>query len=192
MTRTKKIYCFILTAVLAVSLTACGKGSNESAGVIPEENPAGMENSENSNGAVETEDGSGDVPAKTVVDEKIEKEKDIMYITAGDITMTMKLTDNASAEAFRGLAASGPFTVEMKAYGGFEQVGALGESLPAADKQILAEPGDVMLYQRNSVTIFYGTNSWSYTRLGKIENMDQKKLMEIFGDGDVIVTFSLE
>ena len=71
-------------------------------------------------------------------------------------------------------------------------MGALGERLPAADEQILAEPGDVMLYQGNSVTIFYGTNSWSYTRLGKIENMDQKKLMEIFGDGDVTVTFSLE
>ena len=179
-----------LTAVLAVSLTACGMVSNEPADVIPEENPAGMENSENSNGAAE--DSSGGVPAKTAVDEKIEKGEDIMYITVGDTAMTMKLADNASAEAFRGLATSGPFTVEMKEYGGFELVGALGERLPAADEQILAEPGDVMLYQGNSVTIFYGTNSWSYTRLGKIENMDQKKLMEIFGDGDVTVTFSLE
>lgn len=143
-----------------------------------------------SNGAAE--DSSGGVPAKTAVDEKIEKGEDIMYITVGDTAMAMKLADNASAEAFRGLAASGPFTVEMKAYGGFEQVGALGESLPAADEQILAESGDVMLYQGNSVTIFYGTNSWSYTRLGKIENMDQKELMEIFGGRDVTVTFSLE
>ena len=95
----------------------------------------------------------------------------IMYITVGDTAMTMKLADNASAEAFRGLAASGSFTVEMKAYGGFEQVGALGERLPAADEQILAKPGDVMLYQGNSVAIFYGTNSWNYTRLGKIENI---------------------
>ena len=179
-----------LTAVLAVSLTACGMVSNEPADVIPEENPAGMENSENSNGAAE--DSSGGVPVKTAVDEKIEKGEDIMYITVGDTAMTMKLADNASAEAFRGLAASGSFTVEMKAYGGFEQVGALGERLPAADEQILAEPGDVMLYQGNSVTIFYGTNSWSYTRLGEIENMDQKKLVEIFGDGDVTVSFSLE
>ena len=181
-----------LTAVLIVSLTACGKVSNKSADVIQRENPAGVENSENSNGAAETEDSSGGVPAKTAGDEKIEKGKNIMYITVGDSVMTMKLADNASAEAFRGLAASGPFTVEMKEYGGFELVGALGERLPAADEQILAEPGDVMLYQGNSVTIFYGTNSWSYTRLGEIENMDQKKLVEIFGDGDVTVSFSLE
>ena len=106
--------------------------------------------------------------------------------------MTMTLADNASATAFREMAASEPFTVETKEYGGFEQVGSLSESLPANDEQISTEPGDVMLYQGNSVTIFYGSNSWSYTRLGKIEGMSQEELQGIFGNGNTSVVFSLE
>lgn len=70
-------------------------------------------------------------------------------------------------------------------------MGSLEKSLPVDDEQITTEPGDVMLYQGNSVTIFYGTNSWSYTRLGKIADMNQEELLEVFGNGDVAVTFSL-
>ncbi|MEZ3485548.1 MAG: hypothetical protein K1W22_02835 [Lachnospiraceae bacterium] len=68
----------------------------------------------------------------------------------------------------------------------------IGCSLPANDAQVSAEPGDVMLYQGNLVTIFFGTNSWSYTRLGKIEGMSQEGLQEVFGNGNTSVLFSLE
>ena len=181
----KKVSYFVLFVAMLVLLEGCGRNHESPETVNPD-----MEQTE----TVDKETGgeTKETSVETDVEENLGSEENRMYITVGNTTMTMTLADNASATAFREMAASGPFTVETKEYGGFELVGALGERLPAADEQILAEPGDVMLYQGNSVTIFYGTNSWSYTRLGEIENMDQKKLVEIFGDGDVTVSFSLE
>lgn len=173
----KKIKCFVLLTALAVSLAGCGRDSDGPADIILEEEQAEVESTEDMEGAA---------------DRSVEGEENGMYITVGNITMTMILADNASAEAFQELASAGSFTVETSKYGGFEQVGVLGKRLPADDEQITAEPGDVMLYQGNSVTIFYGTNSWSYTRLGKIIDMNQEELKEVFGKGDITVTFSLE
>lgn len=174
----EKIKYFAVLAVLTVLLAGCSRNRVEPEDVIPEEEQAGADHTV---GGMER-----------TVDGKVESGENRMYITVGNTTMTMTLADNASAEAFRELASSGPFTVETSNYGGFEQVGSLEKSLPVDDEQIMAEPGDVMLYQGNSVTIFYGTNSWSYTRLGKIADMNQEELLEVFGNGDVTVTFSLE
>lgn len=173
----KKLKYFALLAVLTVLLAGCSRNSVEPEDVIPEEEQADANHTEE---------------MESTADGKVESGENRMYITVGNTTMTMTLADNASAEAFRELASSGPFTVETSNYGGFEQVGSLEKSLPVDDEQITTEPGDVMLYQGNSVTIFYGTNSWSYTRLGKIADMNQEELLEVFGNGDVTVTFSLE
>lgn len=172
----EKIKYFALLAVLTVLLAGCSRNRVEPEDVIPEEQQAEADHTEG---------------MESTVDGKVESGENRMYITVGNTMMTMTLADNASAEAFRELASSGPFTVETNNYGGFEQVGSLEKSLPVDDEQITTEPGDVMLYQGNSVTIFYGTNSWSYTRLGKIADMNQEELLEVFGNGDVAVTFSL-
>ena len=79
----------------------------------------------------------------------------------------------------------------MSDYANFEKVGSLGFSLPRNDKDITTMPGDIILYQGNQITIYYDTNTWNFTKLGKIENITQKELKEILGDGDVTVTFSL-
>ena len=81
-------------------------------------------------------------------------------------------------------------TVEMSDYGGFEKVGPLGTTLPRSDQQITTEPGDVILYQGDQITIYYGTNSWNFTRLARID--DPTDLREKLGDGTVSITFSLE
>ena len=91
---------------------------------------------------------------------------------------------------FRELLAQGPLTIEMEDYGGFEKVGPLGTTLPRNDTSITTQPGDVILYQGNQITIYYGTNSWSFTRLARID--DPSDLREKLGDGAVSVTFSLE
>ena len=80
----------------------------------------------------------------------------------------------------------------MHDYGSFEKVGPLGSSLPANDTQITTEPGDVILYQGNQITIYYDVNSWNFTRLGKVQDLSQKELNSILGDGDVTVRFSLQ
>ena len=97
--------------------------------------------------------------------------------------------DNSSAEEFRELLSQGPITVEMEDYGGFEKVGPLGTTLTRNDTQITTEPGDVILYQGNQITIYYGTNSWSFTRLARID--DPTDLRAKLGEGAVQVTFSL-
>ena len=91
---------------------------------------------------------------------------------------------------FRELLAQGPLTIEMEDYGGFEKVGPLGTTLTRNDASITTQPGDVILYQGNQITIYYGTNSWSFTRLARID--DPSGLREKLGDGEVSVTFSLE
>lgn len=95
------------------------------------------------------------------------------------------------AELFAEEGTAVVLTVDMSDYGNFEKVGSLGQSLPTNDQSITTQPGDVILYQGNSITIYYGTNTWSFTRLGKIENATREGLLQALGDGDVQVTFSL-
>ena len=113
-----------------------------------------------------------------------------MKLTVGDHELQAAFADNSSAEAFRELLAQGPLTIEMEDYGGYEKVGPLGTTLTRNDASITTQPGDVILYQGNQITIYYGTNSWSFTRLARID--DPSGLREKLGDGEVSVTFSLE
>ncbi len=92
--------------------------------------------------------------------------------------------ENESVEALKELC---PLTVKMSMYGGFEQVGSLGESLPRNDEQITTEYGDIVLYSGNQIVVFYGSNTWAYTRLGHID-MTQEELTDLLGNGDVEIT----
>lgn len=118
------------------------------------------------------------------------EEASMLNIKVGDQTLLAVWEENPSAEAFRELLSQGPLTVEMEDYGGFEKVGDLGTTLPRNDTQITTQPGDVILYQGNQITIYYGTNTWNFTRLARIA--DPGDLKEKLGDGTVCVTFSLE
>ena len=118
------------------------------------------------------------------------EEASMLNIKVGDQTLLAVWEENPSAEAFRELLSQGPLTVEMEDYGGFEKGGDLGTTLPRNDTQITTQPGDVILYQGNQITIYYGTNTWNFTRLARIA--DPGDLKEKLGDGTVCVTFSLE
>ena len=80
----------------------------------------------------------------------------------------------------------------MHDYGSFEKVGETGNTLPRNDERITTEPGDVILYPGTSITIYYDTNSWNFTRLGKIQDAAKEDLLAALGDGNVTVTFSIE
>lgn len=113
------------------------------------------------------------------------------YITANSTTFTADFADNDSADAFRELLGDGDLTISMSDYGGFEKVGSIGKSLTCKDTQISTAAGDIMLYQGNQIVIFYGRNSWSYSRIGRIEDASADDLLSAFGSGDSDVTFSL-
>ena len=113
-----------------------------------------------------------------------------LKIAVGQYELWAAFEDNSSAEDFQELLSQGPLTITMEDYGGFEKVGPLGTTLTRNDTQITTAPGDVILYQGNQITIYYGVNSWNFTRLAKID--DPSGLQEKLGDGTVTVTFSLE
>jgi flavodoxin len=114
-----------------------------------------------------------------------------LYLHIGNEVLTATLSENTSTEALKELLASGNVTINMRDYGGFEKVGSLGTNLPTNDVRITSEPGDLILYQGNQLVIFYAPNSWSYTRLGKINDVTQNELINILGSGNVTVTLSL-
>ena len=119
-------------------------------------------------------------------------EETMIYAHIGDKTLTIKPESNSSARAFVELLQSGGLTVDMHDYGGFEKVGPLGTTLPTNDERITTEPGDVILYQGNQITIYYDTNTWSFTRLGTVQGMAPEEIRDALGNGDPTVVFSLK
>ena len=117
--------------------------------------------------------------------------EDKIKIEVGDYTLTATLSDNSSAKAFVQLLSKGKLTVEMSDYGDFEKVGSLGTTLPRNDTYITTEPGDLILYQGNNITIYYDVNSWTFTKLGKIDGISSSELRDILGKGDITAVFSL-
>ena len=123
--------------------------------------------------------------------EKEAREETMIYAHIGERTLTIRPENNSSAEAFAALLAEGDITVDMHDYGGFEKVGPLGASLVTNDTRITTEPGDVILYQGNQITIYYDVNTWSFTRLGRVQDLTADELRKALGDGDPTVVFSL-
>ena len=115
-----------------------------------------------------------------------------VLLKVGGNRMTVTLTDNVATRELTKLLEQGDITIRMSDYGGFEKVGALPQSLPTSNTQITTVPGDIMLYQGNQMVIFYGSNSWSYTRLGKIDGATVSNLRQFLGNGNISLTLSLE
>ena len=115
-----------------------------------------------------------------------------MNLKVNNSTMKVKLSENAATKALVERLKEGAITYNAHDYGGFEKVGALGFSLPSNDTNITTEPGDIMLYTSNQLCIFFDSNSWEYTPIGKIEGMTKQQLKDAFGTGEVSITLSLD
>ena len=111
------------------------------------------------------------------------------YLTVEGVTFPATFADNQGAEALADLLTDGPLTLSLEDYGGFEKVGSLGQSLPTSNTHITTQSGDIVLYQGKQIVLFYGSNAWSYTRLGQVT--DLTGWQEALGHGDVTVTLSL-
>ena len=116
-------------------------------------------------------------------------------------TLTMKIggtkvavdwEESGSVAALKELVKDDPLTIQMSMYGGFEQVGSIGASLPRNDVQTTTASGDIVLYSGNQIVVFYGSNTWAYTRLGHITDKSASKMKELLGNGDVTIEFSME
>jgi hypothetical protein len=114
-------------------------------------------------------------------------------ITVSGKSLPVKIVDNEATKALVAALREASISYEADDYGGFEKVGPLGRSLPTGNAQITTQPGDVILYSGNQIVLFYGSNSWSYTRIGKIEygTLDELKSFLKAGEGKIKVTLSL-
>lgn len=110
----------------------------------------------------------------------------------GGTTLTMLPANTEAASALVASLRDAPISVDMHSYGGFEKVGALPNELPSSDEQITTQPGDVMLYQGNQITVFHGSNTWAYTPLGHLEGATTESLLAAFGEGDATVELALQ
>ena len=121
-------------------------------------------------------------------------ENNTIRLTVNGTSFTATLIENPSTNALKERLAQGSISIRMNDYGNMEKVGSLGFSLPRNDSQTTTGPGDLVLYQGNSLVIFYGSNSWSYTRLGRVDGVSTREEMQdlLGGTGDVTVTLSLD
>lgn len=127
------------------------------------------------------------------VKEEIKEENiDMIKIKVNSNTLEVKLEDNEATKSLVERLKNGDISVNANEYGGFEKVGNLGFSLPRNDKSITTSAGDIVLYQGNQISLFYNSNSWSYTKLGRVQNISSRELKDILGSGNVTLVISLD
>lgn len=114
-----------------------------------------------------------------------------LKITVNNEELILKLVDNEATKELINKLREQEVVVNASEYDNFEKVGSLGFSLPTSDERVKTEPGDLMLYQGNQITLFYNSNTWSYTRLGKVINKNSEELKHILGTDDVTMALSL-
>ena len=128
---------------------------------------------------------------RTETDEREEEAACIMQMKIGDQFAAVEWEDNESVLALRELASDG-LTIQMSMYGGFEQVGPIGRRLPSRDVQTVTNSGDIVLYAGSQIVVFYGSNSWAYTRLGRITDKTPEEMRKLLGNGDVTITLTAD
>lgn len=170
----KKIITFLVTLTLIISLSACGKSINSTVSSTTDDPSTTITTPQDDN--------------QTTKEDENENMK--LTLRIDGIEVDVIWADNDSVKALKNLAKDG-LTINMSKYGGFEQVGSIGSTLPSADTRITTNPGDIVLYSLNQIVIFYDSNTWSYTKLGHI-NLSKSELTDLLGDEDVVITIDLK
>ena len=199
----KTTFSLLLCCSLALTLLLSGCVSEQQASdisakqteeLVQSENEATISDTESP--VLETPGGTSEQPEPASGNKSVdntESEEEIaemkMTVQIGESLFTAILEDNAAVDTLVGMMEKGPVTIQMSDYAGFEKVGTLGSRLPTSNRQTTPQAGDFVLYQGNQIVMFFGSNSWSYTRIGKID--DLTGWTEALGSGDVSVTFSL-
>lgn len=112
-----------------------------------------------------------------------------MSVTIGEQSFTAVLEDNAATRELFKMMEEGPISIDMDDYSGFEKVGLLGKSLPTDNQQITTQAGDIVLYSGNQIVMFYGSNSWDYTKIGRIDDLSGWE--DALGTDSVTAVFSI-
>ena len=205
----KKISVISLIALCCVLFSACNSGENEtkitsqvttSSGTIAKEiiQPATTA-AEQTTGAATTKaieettdlqeevtQAQNDEPSEHADEKTFE-----LQMTIGSTPVSVDWEDNEAVEALKDLCRNQPLTIQMSMYGGFEQVGPIGTALPQNDMRTTTSAGDIVLYSGDQMVVFYGSNSWAYTRLGHITDKSAEDMADLLSNGDTVITISL-
>ncbi len=185
--RISRVVALVILAAVVLSAAAC----NDATVTVTSQSTTSEVTSESESTTTETTMPESE-ETETTLPGSEDTEATVMeslVMKIGDTVVDVTWEDNASVEELKELARSG-LTIQMSMYGGFEQVGSIGQSITSDDEQITTEPGDIVLYSGDQIVVFYGSNSWAYTRLGKI-NLTEEELEDLLSNGDVTVTLSL-
>ena len=128
-------------------------------------------------------------PVDTTAEAVLEEEETVMKLKIDDTEVEVIWQQNEAVETLRKAVKDEALQVQLSRYGGFEQVGSLGMKLPRSDAQTVTEKGDIVLYSGDQIVIFTGSNTWAYTRLGRIADADADVLTQ---DHDAVITIYTE
>ena len=195
----RKFYTVLYLAIFLSCMAACEKNGTQAQTPGRQAEPSTIESSSQSDGLKGSENAgessvdmdSMETGAETDIQNNTEENKVAnMNVQVGDVVFSATLEENETVSALVEMMREGSVVIQMSDYSGFEKVGSLGTGLPVNNSQTTTQAGDIVLYNGNQIVIFYGSNSWSYTRLGHIDDLTGWE--EALGSGDVAVTFSLE
>lgn len=175
--KTKIVIFFMSLFLMSLTLSACGKT-----------NTGDLDRS--SDRSLSREMGASQESKQE--EAQMEKAEKRLSMKINDRVVDVSWEDNESVAVLRALCEKAPLEIQMSRYGGFEQVGPLGQELPRQDVEITTAPGDIVLYSGNQLVVFYGSNSWAYTRLGHITNLDNKAIADLLSSGDVTIQIGRE
>lgn len=210
--RMKKIRLAVISICLISVLAGCGSLTSKEE---PQQSMADMEFQELSTepdstghpevqGGMETgefvpvQESTEQIQSEQPISSELEEENSLeteemnILMKIGDEAVVVEWEDNESVSALTELLREHPLSIQMSMYGDFEQVGSLGTSLPREDEQTTTQAGDIVLYSGSQIVVFYGSNSWAYTRLGRITDKSTEELAELLGSGDVTITLELK
>ena len=184
----KRFSVLILAICIFVfMLSACGSKSNGETAPSPSE-----QTTENSTDLQDSSE-PNETPDAGNSENKEDEITDTVYLTIGSHRISVKLEKNEATDALTEILNQGDITYTASDYGGFEKVGDLGHMLPHSDRRITTEAGDVILYLGNQIVLFYGSNTWSYTKLGKMNGYSASELRDILTESNpVSVKISLQ
>ncbi|MBR1815144.1 MAG: hypothetical protein IJ763_00420 [Lachnospiraceae bacterium] len=115
-----------------------------------------------------------------------------MVLKINNEEVMVEWEENESVEALQQICSEEALTIQLSMYGGNEQVGSIGQSLPRNDINITTDAGDIVLYSGNQIVLLYGSNSWAYTRLGHIVDKSASDMTKLLGNGDVAITIQID
>lgn len=201
--RMKKLCVYAMMLMLLICETGCGRKENQTKSTTEILNTESVESvstvermeytetieDSTEEEYIENNQSISDVETTESEMESVSTNK--INIQIRDTILTATLESNTTTDALRKMLAREPLTIEFSRYGGFEQVGQIGVDLPREDVQMTTQAGDIVLYTGNQMVMFYGSNSWSYTKLGRIDNLTENQLADILGKDSVTVTFTL-